>query len=535
MTNAMTMPWTLQRYILREMAKTFGLTAVALTGLLTCGGGVMQMIKLGDVSPDQLLTLLALIVPVSLALTLPIAALFSATATYGRLSADNEFVACRSSGINLHILFLPTVVLSLLSATVTFVLINFVIPGMVQNINQFIEGDVGAMVQRRLNRPSGIRLGRRFRIHADNSTVDAADPDRIVLQHVAFVQLDKDDWVRYGTAREVFLDFERSPQRIKVSGWMSGLSYYDRKQGQFVEQAEQVIPTNIIPSLLPQKLKFLTLPELLHYHARPQEWYHVRDGMERLRREVGRLRVYQALWDDWRDGSDVVIADSRTTITLRSELAVPPDERGIELTGGVTIEERRDGTLYRYTAERVLIDLTPGDTMGDATIRVEAYAVTEHEGDREYTRPKRTLRGVAVEPALVAQVEALTNEELLRPDSDPSDSKQLANKRHKARELIEETVREVRSTISERFAFSVSVFVLMILGAALGIVFRGAHVVTAFGISFVPSLFVIIAIVMGKQMSHNAPTHILGLGVMWSGIVGVAGLDVWTLLKVLRR
>ena len=63
------------------------------------------------------------------ALTLPIAVLFSATVTYGRLSADNEFVACRSSGINMHVLFLPTVVLSFVSACVTFVLINFVMPG----------------------------------------------------------------------------------------------------------------------------------------------------------------------------------------------------------------------------------------------------------------------------------------------------------------------------------------------------------------------------------------------------------------------
>ena len=48
-------------------------------------------------------------------------------------------------------------------------------------------------------------------------------------------------------------------------------------------------------------------------------------------------------------------------------------------------------------------------------------------------------------------------------------------------------------------------------------------------------LFVIIAIVMGRQMSHNAGTHVLGLLVMWSGIVIVFGLDVWTLVRALRR
>ena len=58
---------------------------------------------------------------------------------------------------------------------------------------------------------------------------------------------------------------------------------------------------------------------------------------------------------------------------------------------------------------------------------------------------------------------------------------------------------------------------------------------TAFGLSFVPALMVIIMIVTGKQMSHNATTHVLGLLIMWVGIVLVAGLDVWTLTRVLRR
>jgi lipopolysaccharide export LptBFGC system permease protein LptF len=93
----------------------------------------------------------------------------------------------------------------------------------------------------------------------------------------------------------------------------------------------------------------------------------------------------------------------------------------------------------------------------------------------------------------------------------------------------------VVGTINERLAFSVSVFVLVILAAALGIIFRGSHMMVAFGISFVPMLFVIVMIVTGKQMSHNAATHGLGLAVMWSGIVAVAGLDVWTLTHVLRR
>jgi hypothetical protein len=69
----------------------------------------------------------------------------------------------------------------------------------------------------------------------------------------------------------------------------------------------------------------------------------------------------------------------------------------------------------------------------------------------------------------------------------------------------------------------------------LGIVLRGAHVLVAFGISFVPLVFVLVMLVAGRQMANNAPTHVLGLAFMWGGIVTVAGVDVWMLQRVLRR
>ena len=76
---------------------------------------------------------------------------------------------------------------------------------------------------------------------------------------------------------------------------------------------------------------------------------------------------------------------------------------------------------------------------------------------------------------------------------------------------------------------------LVALGAALGIVFRGSHAVVAFGISFVPSLVVMVLIVAGKQMAQNAATHGAGLLLLWSGILLVCGLDGWVMTRVLRR
>ena len=194
--------WTLQRYIFREMGKTFLLTAVALTGILGLGGGVLEIIKLGHVTPTQLARLILVMMPLSMALTLPIAALFAASATYGRLAGDNEFVACRSSGINLLVLFLPAVMLGLGSAIVTFLLSNFAIPGMVRNLNEFLFADVASVLTRQLDSPQGWARGN-YRITADESWVDDENPDRIGLFNAAFVERGPSGWKRFGTAREV--------------------------------------------------------------------------------------------------------------------------------------------------------------------------------------------------------------------------------------------------------------------------------------------------------------------------------------------
>lgn len=206
---------------------------------------------------------------------------------------------------------------------------------------------------------------------------------------------------------------------------------------------------------------------------------------------------------------------------------------GIELTN-VTFEENRASRRRAGSAERAVIEVSRGESLATSGLRVELRNVRVSDGTSQLHRAKETIGPIAIAPDIVDRVEAMSVDDLLRPASaDGEDA--LDEMRANAADALAETVREVLGTISERSAFSVSIFVLVILAAVLGIVFRGAHVMTAFGISFVPLLFVLLMIVTGKQMAQNAATHLLGLLTIWSGIVVVAGLDVWTMSKVLRR
>jgi lipopolysaccharide export LptBFGC system permease protein LptF len=479
--------------------------------------------------------MMALLLPLSAALTLPVAALFSAAATYGRLSADNEFVACRSSGINIHLLFLPTLLLSLVSAGISFGLTNYLIPGMVRNLDELVYADLGSLFQQRLSRPRGVSLGRGVRIYADESTTDATDPARFTVYRVAFLQVENEAWVRFGTARQLQLQFARGEDHVRVAGRMIGLSYFDRKLGQFVEEAQQAIPANEIPSLIQQEFKFLNLNELLYYYAHPERWRAVRQRLGTLRKAEGRWLLFDTLEHEWISRKHrITLADDRVAYEIRSQSANRSRTDGYLELIQVNIEERKDSRSRMITADKATLEVTRGDTLADSGVQLKLQNASLSSGGIVLQREKETLGPVAIAPDLIARVEAMTDEALLTPRGGPQQDP-LFKLRMAARAARAESVRRIVGTICERTAFSVSVFVLVILGAALGMIFRGSHVMTAFGISFVPALFVLIAIVMGRQMARNEGTYSAGLLVMWGGIVIVAVLDVLMLTQRVRR
>ncbi len=531
----MAIVWTLQYYILREMAKTFLMASVALTAVLGLGGGVLNMMKLGDVTAGQLLTLIALVLPLAAALTLPVAAMFSATSTYGRFSADNEFVACRSSGINMHVLFLPSLMISLLAATVSFAFSSYVVPSMVRNLNSFVSADFASMIRQGLDEPRGIKVGDNYRVYADRAISDPDDPNRIVLQGVAFIEVEGAEWIRYGTFRELHLTFDSKSKPMRVHAVALDVSWYDRKAEQFVEDRRQTISSNEIPTLVPQKIKFLMLTELFQYLAEPTRWIEVREKMGRLRQAVGRAMVYEALHDRWRADKSLTLPADDPAFTLRADVGqLVPRAGGIDFHGNIEVVDHR--LDRRITAERAVLEVTRGEALSDSRIKVNLYAARLTSGDTTIERERETLAAIAIDPAIIRTLAAISDHDLLNPvkGSDPQGGP-VAARRAEAEAERGKTVRRIIGVINERLAFSVSVFVLVILGAVLGITFRGSHLMTAFGISFVPSVFVIVGIVAGKQLCHNADTHVLGLLTMWAGIVLVAMLDGWTLTYVLRR
>ena len=65
--------------------------------------------------------------------------------------------------------------------------------------------------------------------------------------------------------------------------------------------------------------------------------------------------------------------------------------------------------------------------------------------------------------------------------------------------LVPRLTSHVLSELHGRVAYCVSCFLLVAMGAALGIVFRGGQLISAFTLSVIPAAFIIIMIIMGKH------------------------------------
>jgi hypothetical protein len=406
-----------------------------------------------------------------------------------------------------------------------------VIHRLIRNLNEFMTDDIGALIEQRLKTRRGVILGGRYRVHADDFVFNPKQPRRISLHRVAFVEEDRGEWVRYGTARDVHLELEHDQRVFSASGRMRSLSFYDRRDGRFLDSQEQAIPRSEVAASLRPRIKFLTLGELLHYLRRPEEWSDAAGAVDRLRAAADITARREAMLVQWKDSRRISLdaEDWRIVIQPRS---VASGAGGVLDLVDLSVEESRKGTTRTVHAARGVLEVVKSE---DGPIaRLELFDVRPASTDRSESAARVTLGPIPLSgdsPAAGASLdEILRTPPRPTPDEDP-----VAARRADALRILGETRRMIVGTIHERTAFSVSVFVLVLLAASLGIILRGSHVMTAFGISFLPMAFVLVTILAGRQMARNEPTHLLGLGLIWGGILVVAVLNVYVLTRVLRR
>jgi len=74
-----------------------------------------------------------------------------------------------------------------------------------------------------------------------------------------------------------------------------------------------------------------------------------------------------------------------------------------------------------------------------------------------------------------------------------------------------------------------------LMGAALGIVFRGSQILAAFAVAMIPFLSIGLVLVLGQKLAEDAHTMVLGLPVMYGGLALVLLADCLIIRLGVRR
>ncbi|MFA5863633.1 MAG: LptF/LptG family permease [Phycisphaerae bacterium] len=545
------MTYILQKYILKELLRGFLMTAVALTCLMGFGGGVMDMLRSQGITAQEMIKLMIYLMPVVLAYSLPVAALFSTTITYGRLSADNEINACRASGVNIYRILLPAVILSIIVSATTFTLQNYTIPNLAARIELLIKRDIRTLAYMELKNRKYINK-MNYALHCEK-VISANPPEvlpdgtetpgQIELSQVAFLRYDHDIPIFFGTAKTALILFENIKDTSCVTIHMNQVRAFNVEREQVTQVDYFPIGPVPIPAMTSTKLKFLSLPILLTILKDPFKFQRLEDQKKSLYAVLRNSLTYEHLVEQYRKQYKCELKDARGqySITANSCRQIPKDGK-IILEGDVTLHSNPvGGSPATFSAKDATISVSAisEDLPPKINIELKGVKVTEtHSGNskRFATHERYTVGPINVPPEVLesASPKNANIDTILSSNSPYNFNDDLNKKRAYLSFGKAETIRKGIAEIHTRLAYSFSALVLLILGASLGIIFKGGHFVSAFGLSFIPLMIVVVLIMTGKQLTAAGSLN-MGMGVIWLGLAIVALANLVILGKFLRR
>ena len=213
---------------------------------------------------------------------------------------------------------------------------------------------------------------------------------------------------------------------------------------------------------------------------------------------------------------------------------------GLKLIGPIILHEydRATGALmHRRYSDRGIIRLEGYEGPYRMEVVLERPQWVRSDGITG-TAERYIVRGVIFPETVWSKVglegllETLDSAEVLLGTSG---TEKLAELLYKVRAKIELTRNEITAETHSRLVFGVGCITLILISIALGILFRGGHLLSAFGTSSIPAGILIVCIMAGKDLTKNPSTPpITGVVVMWGGLVVLSIVGIFIYRRLLR-
>ena len=557
------MPWTLYRYILRELLKVLVLTTTVLVVVLSFGAAVGPMTD-GLLGPVTLIKFVIYTMPTVLGFALPFAGAFSATVVFHSMAKDNEILACRAGGMSYSRIFAPVAGLGLVLMLVLLLLSNTVVPGFWKAAKKTVEGDVLGVLVSQLNQNRPYLLpGSGLVLYSDDAwlsdpkstkPVNGMTPVQLIqMRGVAVGQYDKQTKrvINDTTASEASALLVRDENgKSYISLRLENPVYYDAvsdqtqtigRSGSF--ETDQPI---LLPDPISDEATFFTFQDLMRLKKSPQDFDRVNEAQLDLASALSRQHlanlITQALSPEEGLGfialkgglpntyyrlSAPVIQATDGGLSLRSSegIKVTVDSyNNVELRGEPT--RRFEGDIAELTVRTDRFDREPEARIVMRNVSVlglnDSGAITNKE---EYAFPAMRYPNQVLgqDPSKMTpeQLSEWTQQDAMRS----AEGVQQARRNMLFR--LYELKYMIDAELYTRFATAIATPLLLLLGTLLAVRLHDRLPLVVFFWAFMLAIVSLVMIHTGSSMaervkiedviSGSGGDRLIGVAVLWAG------------------
>lgn len=533
------MPWTLYRYLLRELIKLMALSVAVLVTMISFAAAIKPMSD-GLLGAGAMLKFVGFSAPTMLGFALPFAGAFASTLVFIRMAADNEILACSASGLSYAKILAPVAALGLVLTMGLFYLSNFVVPGFYRSAAETLENDMMSVMVTQLNQSRPFKELPGYVLYADSAIQLPAPPRTgatkyIRLEGVAVGELDELDRVRAdSTAKTANILLFQDDKGSRITMKLLEVMRFQPDVGELEYSKSLPYGPHPIPSLFSDDPKFLSWPQLRELDREPERFGDVREAKVELAREVAvaklRISIREQLKAE-RGALGVRLSRTRQDYHLISP--------SVRMVGGelilrakegrpITIEYPADAPQRRVEAASGRIRIRPGKQgiQPKASIDLKDVRVYKLPGSELMTeRLTDTLPSMFWPTDVIDPLIEDKPLDVLQAAAAPhlGKSGNVDNAQDGLNANLQKLGRKIVSQLHERAASAVTCLMLLVFGSVLAMHLKGQLPLVVFFWSFMLAIVSIIIIHTGQNLAATGKATVpVGLAVLWSGNIGMA-------------
>lgn len=581
---------TLFWYIFKDLMRIFFMASGALAGIMSFGGLLRPLTHQG-LDAGQVLKLINYFMPAMTTYSLPVAALFATTVVYGRLSSDNELTACRAGGLSHLTIALPAFVMGILVAIMSLCFLCFIVPAYTLKVEQTLYSNIAKLIAGKIQSSHQIRFGpvTIFAQHAYLGPEGSLPPGQqaVVLTNPTIETVDrpfKTDRTYhvpkdfYTASRATIYVEQRDLGEQRGTGKVyltvrleDGMKFPRRFTGANLGGVETTDFGPLeIDSPIKEDTKFMDVWRLKRLYYKPTQGAKVKRVLTELvtRDEQAAYAYHVAQMLDaegtftWHFGAgesyvltrepgapytipraDEVVIPAPPPVSqtcgwamgqasanlFTSALGLPPipvTAFGAERESHPVLFQRllSGHVMSTFLARECHLSVRVSPEPGKIRLGLELLDTVERTSAGEFGR-RNLIQPPFTVPMTpeIARIGHRNVGDYMTSQSNPGDRQRVG------REVVE-LLNGILAESNSRVSFAISCLVLVMVGCALGMMFRSGNFLSAFAVSFIPALMTITLIVAGQRIATNIPDNLkvditkwsnpplqLGLGLIWAG------------------